>query len=155
MNLTPTRLTDVLLVACCVLAGCRGAEEEAGPTSQPAVAVGDSVYSPTADRVSLPPGRIYYTLTTHDWYARGEPLVFQGREYRPSGMPQEASLTEMTKLGDFQGVEFYGRSGVPPAAVYVPVFEGYWQQFRTDAAVVDTTASAAPPPDPDSAAARS
>ena len=36
---------------------------------------GDSVFDPAEDVVTLPTSRIYYTLTSYDWYARGEPLV--------------------------------------------------------------------------------
>jgi hypothetical protein len=151
MGLKSPRYAGWLVVACCVL-GCER-PDPSGNRGQPAIDVaGDSVFVASEERVSLPSSRIYYTLTSHEWYARGEPLVHEGRTYRPGGMPVAASLTDMTRLGEFRGVEYYHRAG-DTAAVYVPVFEGYWQTFRTDSAVIDTTSAAPPPPDPDSAAA--
>ena len=82
--------------------------------------------------MTLPSNRIYYTLTSFDWYARGEPLVHDGRAYAPEGMPVSASLADMSKAGDYHGVEFYVRSGDPDPVVYVPVYDGYWQRFRAD-----------------------
>jgi hypothetical protein len=133
MTETMSRVTLRIAVACCVLAGC-------GADNQPAVGstiagdsvAGDSVFAPSEERVTLPSSRIYYTLTNHDWYARGESLVHDGRPYDPEGMPVGASLTEMTQAGEFQGVEYYTRAGEAEAAVFVPVFDGYWQRFRAD-----------------------
>lgn len=110
---------------------------------------GDSVFDPSADRVSLPSSRIYYTLTSHEWYARGQPLLHEGRPYEPEGMPVDASLSDMQKLGDFQGVEYYSLNGDSDPVVYVPVFDGWWQRFRADpsAAPVDTTTVGITAPD--------
>lgn len=146
----------MVLVACCVLAGCRSGEEPPAAEGERAASAGstDSVFTAAEDRVSLPGDRIYFTLTSHEWYARGEPLLYEGRQYRPAGMPVAASLTEMERAGDFQGVEFYRRSGDTQATVYVPVYEGYWQIFRTDAEVIDTTMTAPPPADPDTISGR-
>lgn len=137
-----SRVTLPIAVACCVLAGCGTADEP--DDNAPAVADtvgGDSVFDPAEDVVTLPTSRIYYTLTSYDWYARGEPLVHEGRPYEPEGMPVGASLTDMTKAGEYQGVEFYVRGG-DTGAVYVPVFDGYWQLFRADPSAVATPADA-------------
>ncbi|MGH7448458.1 MAG: hypothetical protein ACRELT_12900, partial [Longimicrobiales bacterium] len=85
---------------------------------------------------------IYYTLTNHEWYAHGEPLVHDGRPYEPAGMPISVSLSEMNRIGDFQGVEYYARDGDSEPVVYVPVFDGYWQQFRADPSAVAAPADA-------------
>jgi hypothetical protein len=153
MKLNAPRDAGLVVVACCVLAGCRGQESDRTEVLPESIVSGDSVFMAPEERVNLPSHRIYYTLTAYDWYARGDALVHEGRGYRPGGMPVSASLTEMTRLGEFQGVEYYRREG-DTAAVYVPVFEGYWQSFRTDMAAIDTTTSAPPPPDPDSTATR-
>jgi hypothetical protein len=134
MTGTMSRVTLNVTVACCVLAGC-GTDDEP-PVDAAAIAVdtaaGDSVFDPAEDLVTLPTSRIYYTLTSYDWYARGEPLVFDGRPWEPEGTPVSASLNDMEKAGEYQGVEFYVRAGDPGAVVYVPVFDGYWQRFRAD-----------------------
>jgi hypothetical protein len=108
----------------------------------------DSVFSPADDRVHLPTGSIYYTLTGFDWYARGQPLVHEGRPYESAGMPVNASLTEMQKAGEYQGVEYYSRAG-DTATLYVPVYEGYWQSFAADPSTVpEPVADTGDVPDP-------
>jgi hypothetical protein len=142
-----SRVTLHITIACCVLAGCGTADEpaDAQPSATDSIA-SDSVFDPAEDVVTLPTSRIYYTLTSYDWYARGEPLVHDGRPYEPEGMPVSASLPEMTKVGEYQGVEFYVRGANAEPAVYVPVFDGYWQRFQADPSAV------ASPVDADSAA---
>ncbi|HEX2166274.1 MAG TPA: hypothetical protein VHG09_03450 [Longimicrobiales bacterium] len=132
------------VVACCVLAGCGTDAEPVDdqPAIDAATAAADSITEPGEDLVTLPTNRIYYTLTSHDWYARGEPLVHNGRPYEPDGMPVHASLTAMTKAGDYQGVEYYTLDTDPDAAVYVPVFDGYWQRFLADPNAVAVPADA-------------
>lgn len=77
----------------------------------------------------LPSERIYYDLTQFEWYAHGEPLRDAGLSYQPFGMPLAAPLAEMERAGDYQGVEYYRRSG-SEGLLYVPVFEGYWLAFQ-------------------------
>lgn len=120
-----------------MLAGCGtddgppGADSADAPIAADSIAA-DSVFEPAEDVVTLPTSRIYYTLTSYDWYARGEPLIHDGRPYTPEGMPVHASLDDMGRAGDYQGVEYYVRTGDPAPAVYVPVFDGYWQRFTAD-----------------------
>jgi hypothetical protein len=92
----------------------------------------DSVYAAPAGREVLPAGRIYYTLTDHEWYARGEPLLHGSRAHQPAGRPVSASLDEMELAGEYMGVDYYTRRQDEGDLVYVPVFEGYWQAFRPD-----------------------
>lgn len=133
MNETISHVTLRIAVACCVLAGCGPDEPPASDTTLTADSItGDSVFDPSEERVNLPSSRIYYTLTSHDWYARGESLVHEGRPYDPEGMPVNVSLSEMSHAGEYQGVEYYVHGGEAESAVYVPVFEGYWQRFRAD-----------------------
>jgi hypothetical protein len=126
------------LVAGVVAAGCRGDEETAEPAATPeAVAAADgdtAVFAAEPEREALPSNRIYYTLTQHGWYARGEALVHESRAYHAAGMPQPASLPEMRHVGEYQGVDYYVRGDGADSTLYVPVFEGYWQPFRADTA---------------------
>lgn len=80
-----------------------------------------------------PPLAIYYDLTRHDWYARGEPLVHDGRAHIPAGLVA-ASGAEMEFAGEFGGVMYYWRAGGVPDSVFVPVFERYWLAFTPDTA---------------------
>jgi hypothetical protein len=130
------RFAVVPLAAACLLSACGRADEEPPAPEQAAAAAAEedtaSVFAPQRERQVLPSGRIYFTLTDHAWYARGEPLLHESRPYNPAGMPVPASLEEMEAVGDYQGVEYYIRSGATEPALYVPVFEGYWQAFRAD-----------------------
>lgn len=135
------RAQKTTVLAALLLAACdRESEPAPEPTVEQLVEVPEDtvVYVADRDREALPSHRIYYTLTQHEWYARGEPLLHEGRAWHASGMPVSASTAEMELLGDYQGVEYYARSGDAVAAVYVPVFEGYWQPFRADTAQADT-----------------
>lgn len=127
-----SRATLHIAVACCVLAGCN-AEPEPVDSPPPADSIAaDSVFAPDEDQINLPTASIYYTLTSFDWYARGEPLIHTGRSYEPDGMPVNIPLTDMQKVGEYHGVEYYTRAADPSPAVYVPVYEGYWQMFSMD-----------------------
>lgn len=118
-----------------VVAACGGAGEEEPENAAPVTAadsvVSDAVFRDTA-RETLPTHRIYYTLTSHEWYARGQPLMHDGAPHQPAGAPVSASAERMTRAGEYEGVEYY-TSGDEAGVVYVPVFEGYWQAFRSTA----------------------
>jgi hypothetical protein len=120
----------------CALAACGGRDDSADESDGSAVAIDaeqDTAFFVAApERENLPSARIYYTLTQHEWYARGQPLLHENRPYHAVGMPVAASLPDMEELGEYQGVDYYARRGDTAAAVYVPVFEGYWQPFRAD-----------------------
>jgi hypothetical protein len=132
-----TRLLRILFV-CCVaslLPGCNRAEKPADVVAdappEPELVPAD-VWRPDPDREELPPDRIYFTLTDHDWYARGEPLLHDGHAFSPTGMPIAASLSDMKRAGEYEGVEYYTRNDSEEPTVYVPVFHGYWQPFQAD-----------------------
>lgn len=131
------------LLPCCALAvvllgACDRELDQAEPLeAEPAVAAladSDTVYTPQSGRVALAPERIYFTLTDHEWYARGEPLVHGNVALHPAGMPVSATLDEMHHAGEYHGVDYYVRDGDDTLVVYVPVFAGYWQPFRGDTA---------------------
>lgn len=77
------------------------------------------------------PAEIYYDLTAFDWYRRGEPLVIDGREYRPDGIPEAERARKFEPVGEYMGVTYYvlENSSEPHLAVYIPVSPGYWQPF--------------------------
>jgi len=102
-------------------------EQETSSTSAPTAS---DAWKPDDERESLPSNRIYYTLTDYPWYARGEPLMHTGRPHVASGLPITASVEEMEKAGEYEGVEFYTRREESEPVLYVPVFEGYWLGFR-------------------------
>jgi hypothetical protein len=137
------RIPKQLLIACALatllLAGCRRDVEqppslEAPAADAAAAAESDTIYTPQAGRDALTPDRIYFTLTDHEWYARGEPLLHGNAAYHPAGMPVSASLSDMHHAGEYQGVDYYVRDGDAAPTLYVPIYEGYWQRFSPDTA---------------------
>lgn len=122
-----------VLVGVC---GCNRSEDTEPAATATAAAdsvAPDSVFRAPAEPVAPSTHRIYYTLTSHEWYAQGRPLVHEGQPHQPAGVPVNASADELTRAGEFEGVEYYTRAG-EAGVVYVPVFEGYWQVFRGAAA---------------------
>jgi hypothetical protein len=125
------------VVACCVLAACGradpGVHATAAEIDAPEITGGtDTVYIAAPAREDLPSTRIYFTLTDHEWHARGLPLVHDNAPYIAGGQPVSASLDEMEHMGNYHGVEYYSRHGDERRTLYVPVFEGYWQPFHPD-----------------------
>jgi hypothetical protein len=92
-----------------------------------------AVDHPNARSDTLPP-RIYYDLTKFEWYARGEALRFEDRDYVQSGPPVALATSALRKTGDFQGVDIYVLVDADSARIqlYIPVFEGFWLGFARD-----------------------
>jgi hypothetical protein len=112
-------------------AAADAAAEEGAPGSSGAVPPTPlDAWRPDEERESLPSSRIYYTLTDYAWYAHGEPLLHEGRPHVPVGLPIAASVEEMEKVGEYEGVDYYTRRNDSEPVLYVPVFEGYWLTFR-------------------------
>lgn len=126
------RTTAIAALLAVLLPGCVAEPEPPATAERVAAATPDSaVYTPHVDSVRLPGERIYSRLTDHEWYARGEPLQHEGAAYRPDGRPVAAATAEMEQVGDYAGVEYYRRAGDAEPLLYIPVFHGYWQPFRT------------------------
>lgn len=92
----------------------------------------DSVYAPPETAEPQPGVRLYPTLTSYEWYARGEPLRHEGVAYLPAGGPVTVAASDMQHAGEYQSVDYYVRTGLTEGVVYVPVYHGYWQPFRAD-----------------------
>jgi hypothetical protein len=75
------------------------------------------------------PARIYYDLTRFEWYARGQPLVHEGRTYQPAGAPLPVRDITLELAGEYGGVDYYRMPGDDRDVVYVPVYEWYWLRF--------------------------
>lgn len=132
-------LALLLVTAASALASCQrepradetpAVEEQPPPEpSENGGAVSERL-EPDAEEDDLPPV-IYYDLTRFDWYARGEPMRLDDGSYSPGGAPVRASTSEMQKIGEYEGVEYYARDEGTDSegVVYVPVFEGFWLPF--------------------------
>lgn len=106
---------------------------ETGPGTRADVEPPETTMIPTsrvdAERDSVPE-RIFYDLTRFEWYARGEPLVWDEREWEPRGAPVAADAEALRRLGDFGGVDVWMDADADSLArLYVPVSEGFWLTF--------------------------
>lgn len=126
-------------VACVALVACGATGDEDGTAVREdahaaalrdVVAAADSTYEPETGRETLPSDRIYHTLTDHEWYRRGEPLLHDGLAYQPAGSPLSASASVMEQVGTYDGVDYYRNREDTAGLLYIPVFVGYWQAFR-------------------------
>lgn len=130
------RLAGLALAGTLSLAACRDEQASArGSTDDDVPIVLDTTELPEgiylagdAAADEAPPPAIYYDLTRYDWYARGEPLVHEGRSYTPGGV-LAASGAEMRPAGEYGGVAYYRREDGAADSLFVPVFERYWLTF--------------------------
>lgn len=76
------------------------------------------------------PENIYFDLTRFEWYAHGEPLRWEDRDWHPVGAPVELPIEELRKVGDYEGVDVWAPEAAEVFTVlYVPVSEGFWLRF--------------------------
>ena len=60
------------------------------------------------------------------WYINTEPIMVGGRRYVKYGLPRVLGVNEVTRTGEFQGVNVFAEAGATgtPEVVYVPVRTG-------------------------------
>ncbi len=60
------------------------------------------------------------------WYINNETITFGDRRYAKFGLPRVVGVTEVNRLGDFQGVTVFAEPGATgtPDVIYVPVRPG-------------------------------
>jgi hypothetical protein len=90
----------------------------------------DDIFIAELDGGAERPETIYYDLTRFEWYARGEPLVHDGRRYAAGGALVAAPANAMERVGEYGGVQYYRQPASGDATLFVPVHERYWLQFR-------------------------
>jgi muramoyltetrapeptide carboxypeptidase len=89
----------------------------------------DTVYTAAPTREDLPSARIYYTLTGHEWYARGQPLVHENAPYSRRDARQRVAHRD-AEGGRVPRGRVLHSAWRRRRTLYVPVFEGYWQPFH-------------------------
>lgn len=111
-------------------AACREPVADHAPGAE-AVVSADSVSGPAPVQppdAAARPERIFHDLTRFDWYARGEPLVHEGRSYALDVHgPVALDARTLRRVGEYGGVDYYQRD--TDARLYVPVYDGYWLGF--------------------------
>jgi hypothetical protein len=130
--MTCPRLSLTVLCVALALSACSDAAPAAGDASaQP-------VHRESGDKERAPagPARVFFNLTAYGWYARGEPLMFDGRAYSLAGGPNAVPFGSLERVGDYQGVDVYAVKGGGRDTLLVPVSEGYWLLFTLSAAPV-------------------
>ncbi|HET9982800.1 MAG TPA: hypothetical protein VFQ38_04420 [Longimicrobiales bacterium] len=130
--MTRPRPSLAALCAALALSAC----SDAGPA--PSNASAESVHHEGRAGRAEPagPARVFFNLTAYGWYARGEPLMLDGRAYGLAGGPKPVPFRELERVGDYQGVDVYAAKGRGRDTLLVPVFDGYWLPFSASAAPV-------------------
>ena len=101
-------------------------------------------YNPTAGDTTVngqpfgtvhPMGSQYAANAT--WFINNEPVMFQNRRFVKYGLPRVLGVSEVTRVGEFQGVSLFAEAGqTRPDVVYVPVrpgceFQPYQVEVKT------------------------
>lgn len=119
------------VAACAEDAPAADADDVAAAAASSGGAPADSVSGPSPavpPDAAARPDRIYYDLTRFDWYAHGEPLVFDSMPYEPDGRPVALDARTLERVGAYDGVDVYRRGS--DTHLYVPVYDGYWLAFE-------------------------
>ena len=119
--------TLLLLVAC-------GEPAESAPDAQSPAADAPTDDPRGAQPFAGPedaPDEVYFDLTRHEWYRQGQPLLHGQRRFQPQGDPVAVATDSLRKVGRYQQVDYYARTGErePFYTLFVPVYYGYWQRF--------------------------
>lgn len=117
----------VLLAAACGAERSLEAAAESGALAAETSPLGDS----ESHASHAGPARVFYDLTVFDWYRRGEPLLLDGRAYRPASQPKFIPAETLRQVDSFGGVDVYRRANQsePLDSIFVPVYENYWLVF--------------------------
>jgi hypothetical protein len=71
------------------------------------------------------------------WFINNEPVMFQNRRFVKYGLPRVLGVSDVTRVGEFQGVSLFAETGqTRPDVVYVPVrpgceFQPYQVEVKT------------------------
>ena len=72
------------------------------------------------------------------WFINNEPITFNGRQYAKYGLPRVLGVTEVNRIGEYQGVSVFAETGATgsPDVIYLPVrpgceFQPYQYEVKT------------------------
>jgi hypothetical protein len=135
LRFTTTRLAALALAGTLMTAACGDENDDAGPGGAATRDVAmdtDTADIFLADEASTDdrPAVVYPDLTRYDWYARGEPLVHEGRAFVAGGPLVAAPASAMEHAGEYGGVAYFREGGGNDSTLYVPVYARYWLAFR-------------------------
>ena len=108
-------------------------------------------YAQATWQPSAPP---LVTAENESWFRAGQPIIWAGDYYYPTGTPRFFSPNEMVRSGSFRGIPLYTDATLDPySIVYVPIAGGLMQPYqrRRDGALAGTTGSTTPAFPPDAA----
>ncbi len=83
-------------------------------------------YNPaTGDTTGVPTVTDGYAANA-SWFINNEPITFNNRRYVKYGLPRVLGVTEVTSIGNFQGVPVFAEAGATgaPDVIYIPVRTG-------------------------------
>lgn len=87
------------------------------------------------------------TAENEPWYAAGEPVMFAGHIYYPTGPQVHFNGNEMVRSGFFHAIPLYTRTTIEPySKVFVPISGGLMQPYerRREGEMAGTVGSTAP-----------
>ena len=95
-------------------------------------AAGDTTVNGQPFATAFPTGPQYAANAT--WFINNEPVMFQNRRFVKYGLPRVLGVSEVTRVGDFQGVPVFAEMGqTRPDVIYVPVRPGCeFQPYQTE-----------------------
>ncbi|HEX8394189.1 MAG TPA: hypothetical protein VF665_17735 [Longimicrobium sp.] len=69
------------------------------------------------------------------WFINNEPVMVMGRRYVKYGVPRVLGVTDVTRVGEYQGVSVFAENGAAgmPEVIYLPVRSGCeFQPYQVD-----------------------
>ena len=103
-----------------------------------------AAYAQATWQPSAPP---LVTAENEPWFRAGQPIIWAGDYYYPTGTPRFFSPNEMVRSGSVRGIPLYTDATLDPySIVYVPIAGGMMQPYqrRRDGALAGTTGSTTP-----------
>ena len=105
----------------------------------PHLATGQVIYQPSPQPD--------VTAEEEEWYVYGDPIVWAGDLYYPTGPTVYFDGNDMARSGQYQGIPLYAKSTIEPySKVFVPISGGLMQPYEKVRAgdLAGTTGSTAP-----------
>ncbi len=87
------------------------------------------------------------TAENESWYLNGDPVMFAGNVYFPTGPLMPFDANQMVRSGDFRGIPLYSLTTIEPySKVYVPLSGGLMKPYERKRAgdVAGTAGSSTP-----------
>ncbi len=105
------------------------------PSTGDTVVVEDGVRRPFAEAYPATPPEY---AAGAEFFLNSDPIRFMDRRYVRLGLPRRVRPSQVTRIGEYQGVGIFGEAGVPtpPDVLYIPIRPGCeFQPYESEQAV--------------------